>query len=506
MRHLIKKILSASLSFGFISWFGLFSVFPAPLAFAAPACDDFSSSSYVITNGGPDFLVGDTIKTKISLKAKSAVVGDSDYIQVYLVMDISNSMKGTDTSSSNTKISEAKEALTAVVDSMQTADNGKLKSQVGLIAFSGTVYFKKSLTSDFNAVKTAISALKADDPGTGTSIYGGLKAAGDKFNSLSLPSNTQRFIVLASDGEQTTDVPPSPSKSSAINSVPSDVTVHTVGMGADYKASWETLMKEIASNAGTGKGTYELSSVANLISTFQSIITGILGSVSLKNVSLLFTRDDTAATTLVSTSPGYTSYTTPKISWVKNLGTVSSGGTKDVYVNYTGAAVGTNVPLNLPSIKVSYDSTAGTCTDIPLTLPVRTVNITSSFSCTGTTPANAAIYPDDTTGLTADTSKTYSASDTAPQCQYGCNSGFTWNGTACLASVDGICGPADGSRSFTAPSLADLCDPTTPTANPSPAAYDSATRTWEWVCMGENGGNPSPMCTASKRSFNFINF
>lgn len=61
-----------------------------------------------------------------------------------------------------------------------------------------------------------------------------------------------------------------------------------------------------------------------------------------------------------------------------------------------------------------------------------------AFSCTGATPLNAAIYAGDDVGLSANTPKTYSIIDTPPtKCQFSCNTGFSWNGTSCVASSCG---------------------------------------------------------------------
>lgn len=63
------------------------------------------------------------------------------------------------------------------------------------------------------------------------------------------------------------------------------------------------------------------------------------------------------------------------------------------------------------------------------------------FSCTGVTPPSATIYAGDTTGLVANTPKTYNITNTATKCEFSCNAGFSWNGTSCVASAcgDGVC-------------------------------------------------------------------
>ena len=62
------------------------------------------------------------------------------------------------------------------------------------------------------------------------------------------------------------------------------------------------------------------------------------------------------------------------------------------------------------------------------------------YVCTGSTPANATIYPNDDTGLLANTLKSHSPTNTAPKCQFSCNGGYSLNGSACVSVLPGICG------------------------------------------------------------------
>lgn len=64
-----------------------------------------------------------------------------------------------------------------------------------------------------------------------------------------------------------------------------------------------------------------------------------------------------------------------------------------------------------------------------------------AFSCTGVTPLNATIYVGDDVGLSANTPKTHSITNTATKCQFSCNIGSSWNGTSCVVSAcgDGMC-------------------------------------------------------------------
>ncbi len=56
-------------------------------------------------------------------------------------------------------------------------------------------------------------------------------------------------------------------------------------------------------------------------------------------------------------------------------------------------------------------------------------------ACTGSIPPNAARFDsEEVDSLSANTPWTYAASDTAAKCQYTCSTGFSWNGSACIAT------------------------------------------------------------------------
>jgi hypothetical protein len=58
--------------------------------------------------------------------------------------------------------------------------------------------------------------------------------------------------------------------------------------------------------------------------------------------------------------------------------------------------------------------------------------------------------------------------------------------------LDGVCGPANGVATPTAPS-GNLC--TLGTAS----AITTAVGTYTWTCSGQNGGNASPQCSAPRQ-------
>jgi hypothetical protein len=108
-----------------------------------------------------------------------------------------------------------------------------------------------------------------------------------------------------------------------------------------------------------------------------------------------------------------------------------------------------------------------------------TVTCPVTYSCTGTRPANTSVHSGDTTGLTANTSWAYSATNTSRKCQYYCNSGYTWNGSLC--HLNAFCGAADGEAYCDAPTK-DLC-----ANNGSPSAVTSSGGNWIWTCSSVSG-------------------
>lgn len=59
-----------------------------------------------------------------------------------------------------------------------------------------------------------------------------------------------------------------------------------------------------------------------------------------------------------------------------------------------------------------------------------------TYTCSGTQPSNTSMW-DATSGLSSPASYTYSASNTGAQCEFACNSGYTWNGSSCTTPPTG---------------------------------------------------------------------
>lgn len=74
--------------------------------------------------------------------------------------------------------------------------------------------------------------------------------------------------------------------------------------------------------------------------------------------------------------------------------------------------------------------------------------VQNCYSCTGTIPSNATMFPGDDIGLVANTPYTYSPTDTDTKCQYSCNAGYAFDDSnnTCKripsppASISTVCG------------------------------------------------------------------
>ena len=101
-----------------------------------------------------------------------------------------------------------------------------------------------------------------------------------------------------------------------------------------------------------------------------------------------------------------------------------------------------------------------------------TVTVGSGFTCTGSMSNHATVHSGDSTGLSANTPYSYSASNTGPKCQYYCNTGYTWDGSQCAGPTVSL------------------------NANPNPiTAGNSSTLTWTpssgvTSCWATNGTSP----------------
>lgn len=364
----------------FALWLSVLMLIPWLFVSAAPSCDYFSSSSYVVPGGKSGFLIHTPIPTQLTLKAKNSTVEGAQNVDIVLIIDRSGSMRGKD-GTSQTKIEAAREAMNAVVDVL--AEAGSSKNRIALVTFAGDATTNLSFTNDYTAMRVAISKV-VPTPGSGTSIGNGLYEGGAVLKGSPPPADTKRFIILASDGVHNTGK----SISSGKANVPSDVTVYTIGIGTPSYLD-EPAMQDIAATTGAKDGEYYHSAVPELVTIFQNLTKKIVGAFTLQNVALRFMRDDIAHVDFKTSSPNYSFYDAAKgvIAW-SNLGNFSNGATKTIAVNYEGVGIKNNIPLNTALLEVKYTIASASCTE---SVPVNVLHVDVSESepidkgCTDTT-------------------------------------------------------------------------------------------------------------------------
>ena len=112
-----------------------------------------------------------------------------------------------------------------------------------------------------------------------------------------------------------------------------------------------------------------------------------------------------------------------------------------------------------------------------------------TYSCSGTQPSNSSMW-DSTTGLPSSASYTYSSYNSSAQCEYSCNSGYTWNGSSCAAPTYSCSG--------TQPSNSSMWDATSGLTSPASYVYSGSNTSaqCEYACASGytlSGGSCVPI-------------
>lgn len=168
----------------------------------------------------------------------------SGNIDVVLTLDSSGSMSWNDPGGAR------KTASKSFVDSLRTGD------QAAVVDFDYSASVYQSMTTDFDAVKSAID--RVDDSG-GTNLSAGMDAALNELDTNG-DSTHQRVIVFLTDGDGYYD------ESSTTRAAASDTTVYTVGLGYGTNTA---LLSSIA--ASTGGKFYYVPDASGLTDVFEGI-------------------------------------------------------------------------------------------------------------------------------------------------------------------------------------------------------------------------------------------
>jgi len=144
-----------------------------------------------------------------------------DRASVMLVVDVSGSMAASDVQPS--RIEAARQAGKTLIDRLPG------QAQVGLVSFNGQANLTSPLTTDHQAVESALEALR---PGGGTAIGDGLQLSVQELARNATPDQNGKrpptMIVLLTDGASNTGIPPADAAGQA---KAAGIPVETVGIG-----------------------------------------------------------------------------------------------------------------------------------------------------------------------------------------------------------------------------------------------------------------------------------
>lgn len=162
----------------------------------------FSLTLFFVSDNKPK--VADLTETD-EQSGQYQVSSPSPKCDVQIVMDTSGSMRNIEPDGRQ-KLAWAKDAATGFVNAMATLDNSNIR--LGLTSFGsaewvspyGSARVRRSLTSDYSSVNTAISALAFRDLNVGTCIDCGLTASNADIQSVSTDNQALKVVVLLSDG------------------------------------------------------------------------------------------------------------------------------------------------------------------------------------------------------------------------------------------------------------------------------------------------------------------
>jgi Ca-activated chloride channel family protein len=151
----------------------------------------------------------------------AAISVPRDRASVMLAVDVSGSMAATDVQPS--RIEAARNAARTLIDHLPGT------AQVGLVSFSGSASLISPLTTDHQAVESALQGLR---PGGGTAIGDGIQLSVQQLSQNTGADQSgkrpPRMIVLLTDGASNTGIPP---QDAAAEAKAAGIPVQTVGIG-----------------------------------------------------------------------------------------------------------------------------------------------------------------------------------------------------------------------------------------------------------------------------------
>ncbi len=140
-------------------------------------------------------------------------------IDIIVALDVSNSMLAKDLDENKTRLDIAKKAIERLTNNLHG-------DRFGIVVFAGKAFTQLPITTDYSAAKLFLSSISTDMIQTqGTAIGNAIEVA---MSSFDFESNTQKAIIIISDGENHED----DALSAAENAFEEGVSIHTIGMGS----------------------------------------------------------------------------------------------------------------------------------------------------------------------------------------------------------------------------------------------------------------------------------
>jgi len=138
-------------------------------------------------------------------------------IDVYILLDVSASMKAEDLKPS--RLEKAKNEIAMLIKKLQG-------DRIGLIIFAGDAYVQFPLTTDYSAANLFLSTVDVNSiPQQGTAIASAINLAAKSFD---LKSATKKVIVIITDGEDHEgDI-----DNAVKDATDKDMMIYTIGMGS----------------------------------------------------------------------------------------------------------------------------------------------------------------------------------------------------------------------------------------------------------------------------------